>query len=90
VIMEIMEEHYCLFCQMCLNGDKAFEDHAGTIRHRANVNAWPGSLSNKKSHQRSKGIVIPKGIATIIEQAALHADSSMSIEDIMSCVFACR
>ena len=81
--MEIMEEHYCLFCQMCLNGDKAFEDHAGTIRHRANVNAWPGSLSNKKSHQRSKGIVIPKGTATLIEQTALHADSSMSIEDIM-------
>ena len=84
------DQHYCNPCQMCLNGDKAFADHLDTKRHKTNVSTWPGSKSNKKSHQRSKGIVIPKGIATIIEQAALHADSSMSIEDIMSCVFACR
>ena len=60
---------YCQPCKQKLNGEEAYESHLEGMRHKKYTRP------PKKSSQSSKGIVIPKGTAIIIAQAALHADA---------------
>ena len=60
---------YCNACELYSNGEGHFDNHLQGKKHKKYTRP------RKKSSQISKGIVIPKGTAIIIEQAALHADA---------------